>query len=298
MIQSGATTGGFEVAAIDVLEESDSVEYYTPNDRQVGLAIPYDYNGEQKAYEPDFVVQMRGGTIIMLEIKGGGGKLWDPNRFHAKNAAAEKWCQAVSNIGRYGQWVFEVCEETKEKSTPVLLREILAKHAGSTDDLPFEVVDAAKAKIWKNAVPLVSIRSLFRDKDYQQSLDDGTWGRELVTWDGHPKFEEGMFVARVLGDAMEPALQAGSYCLFRKAGDALPEGQIMLVRHPKINDPHSGGDWTVRKAKFTGAAAETADWKHGQIKLEAEDLSVGPVVIDLANDSAPQVVGELVKVIE
>ena len=75
------------------------------------------------------------------------------------------------------------------------------------------MVDAGSAEIWKNSVPLVSIRSLLRDKNYQQSLDDGTWGRELVTWDGHPEFEDGMFVARVLGDAMEPTLQAGSYCL-------------------------------------------------------------------------------------
>lgn len=297
MVQSGATTGGFEVAAIDVLEEEDSVEYYTPNDRQVGLAIPYDYNGEQKTYEPDFVVQMRGGTIIMLEIKGGGGKRWDPNQFHAKNAAAEKWCRAVSNIGQYGQWVFEVCEETKEITTPVLLREILAKHAGSEGDLPFEFVDPAKAKIWEDAVPLVSIRSLLRDKSYQQSLDDGTWGRELVTWDGHPGFEEGMFVARILGDAMAPALQAGNYCLFQKAGDALPEGEIMLVRHPKIEDPHSGGDWTVRKATFTGAAAETDAWKHGQIKLEAEALAEPIITIDLLDSSGFKVIGQFVQVI-
>jgi hypothetical protein len=285
------------VAAIDVLEEEDSVEYYTPNDRQVGLAIPYDYNGEQKTYEPDFVVQMRGGTIIMLEIKGQGGKRWDPNQFHAKNAAAEKWCRAVSNIGRYGQWAFEVCEETKEKTTPVLLRQILAKHAGSESDLPFEVVYPAKAKIWENAVPLVSIRSLLRDKSYQQSLDDGTWGRELVTWDGHPEFEEGMFVARISGDAMEPSVQAGSYCLFCKARDELPAGEIVLVRHPKINDPHSGGNWTIRRATFTGAAVETDAWKHGQVKLEADALTESTITIDLTESSDIEVFGEFVQVI-
>jgi type III restriction enzyme len=298
MVQSGATTGGFEVAAIDVLEEEDSVEYYTPNDRQVGLAIPYDYNGEQKTYEPDFVVQMRGGTIIMLEIKGGGGKRWDPNQFHAKNAAAEKWCRAVSNIGRYGQWVFEICEETKEKTTPVLLREILAKHAGSADELPFEVVDPAKAKIWKNAVPLVSIRSLLRDKGYQQSLDDGTWGRELVTWDGHPEFEKGMFVARVFGDAMQPSIPAGSYCLFRPAGPTPPQNEIVLVRHAKIKDPQSGGDWAVRKATFTGAAADTGEWKHGQIKLDAANADVPSMKIDLVNESDVTIVGVFIQTLK
>jgi hypothetical protein len=197
----------------------------------------------------------------------------------------------VSNLGTYGSWSFEINEDITE------LRKVLSKHAGTLDELPFVIVDRDSAEIWKDAVPLVSIRTMMIDDDYQQTLDGGTWDKELITWEGHPEFEEGMFVARVLGDAMEPAIQAGSYCLFCKAGDALPEDEIMLVRHPKINDPHSGGDWTVRKATFTGAAAETDDWKHGQIKLEAEDLSVGPVVIDLANDSAPQVVGELVGVL-
>ena len=55
----------------------------------MGLAIPYDYNGDQKSYEPDFVVRMRGGLTIMLEIKGGGGRVFDPNRVNAKNAAAK-----------------------------------------------------------------------------------------------------------------------------------------------------------------------------------------------------------------
>lgn len=293
MVQSGAATGGFEVAAIDVLEEEDGVEFYTPNDRQVGLAIPYDYNGEPKTYEPDFVVQMRGGTIIMLEIKGEGGKRWDPTRFSAKNAAAKKWCQAVSNIGRYGQWVFEVCEETKEKTTAILLREVLAKHSEFVEDLLFEIVDPAKAKIWENAVPLVSIRSLLRDDGYQQSLDDGTWGRELITWPDHPEFEKDMFVARIPGDAMEPTIAAGEYCLFRKPTGKLPDGEVLLVAHPSMDDSHSG-EWAVRKATFTGAVGEKEAWKHGQIKLEAKNAYAPTKTIDLANETSIKLLGELV----
>lgn len=294
MVDSGAKTGGFEVAAIDVLEEEDCVEFYSPNDRQVGLAIPYDYNGEQKSYEPDFVVRMRGGLTIMLEIKGGGGKVWDPNRVNAKNAAAKKWCDAVSNVGRYGQWVFEICEETKEKATPVLLREILAKHAGASEALPFEIVDPASAKIWENSIPLISVRSLLRDDSYQTSLDDGTWGRELITWPDHPKFEKGMFVARIPGDAMEPTIPAGGYCLFRKPSSDLPDGEIFLVNHAAIDDPHSG-EWAVRKASFTGAMGETDEWKHGQIKLEAANTYLPVKSIDLANESDIQLLGEFLE---
>jgi len=291
MVQSGAETGGFEVGAIEILEELDCVDFYTPNDRGVGLVVPYDYDGETKSYEPDFIVRLRGSKTIMLEIKGGGGKVHDENKVYAKNAAAKKWCDAVSNLGTYGIWAYEICEDNSQ------LRKMLTEHAGATDSLPFVFVDRDAAKIWEDAVPLVNIRTLMMNDDYQQTLDGGIWDKELVTWDGHPEFGEGMFVARVLGDAMEPAVKAGSYCLFRKAGDVLPAGEIMLVRHPKINDPHSGGDWTVRKATFTGAVAETDSWKHGQIKLEAEALTESTIIIDLADSSDIKVFGEFVDVI-
>ena len=146
-------------------------------------------------------------------------------------------------------------------------------------------------------MPLVSIRSLLRDEHYQQSLDDGTWGRELVSWEGHPEFEEGMFVARVLGDAMAPAIPADSYCLFRKVGDALPDGEVMLVQHPKINDPYSGGDWTVRKATYTGAVSEANSWKHGQLKLEPESTAVATTTNDLTEPLETRLFGKLVEVL-
>jgi hypothetical protein len=125
-------------------------------------------------------------------------------------------------------------------------------------------------------------------------LDDGTWGRELVTWPGHPKFEKGMFVARIPGDAMEPIIPAGGYCLFRKPSGNLPDDDIMLVAHPAINDPHSG-EWAVRKASFTGAVGEKDEWKHGQIKLHAENTFVPTRTIDLANMTEIQLLGDLVE---
>ncbi len=296
MVDSGATTGGFEVAAIDVLEEEDGVEYYTPNDRQVGLAIPYDYNSEQKTYEPDFVVQLRGGAILMLEIKGEGGKRWDPNRLSAKNAAAEKWCQAVSNIGRYGKWVFEICEETQDESIAVLLREVIIKHTDDSEELPFEIVDSSRAQIWDDAVPLMSVRSLLRDEQYQASLDDGTWGRELVTWEGHPEFKKGMFVARVLGDAMEPAVPAGSYCLFRESSMNQPQGEILLVTHPAIDDPHSG-NWAVRKVTLHSGMSDSDDAAHGVLDLETMNSFAAPLRFEMTGQNDVRILGELVEVL-
>lgn len=48
MLQSG-----WEREAVEILEELDFVEYYTPIDRNVGLVVPYEYKGNPHNYEPD-----------------------------------------------------------------------------------------------------------------------------------------------------------------------------------------------------------------------------------------------------
>ena len=60
------------------------------------------HNGEDQNYEPDFLAQLRNGTTLVIEIKGGGGRIHNPDALPAKNAASEKWCAAVSTWGPRG----------------------------------------------------------------------------------------------------------------------------------------------------------------------------------------------------
>ena len=52
-----------------------------------------------------------------------------------------------------------------------------------------------------------------------------TVGTESDEWVSLPDrhLEEGMFVAQVVGDSMEPEIPSGSYCLFRRASGHAPE---------------------------------------------------------------------------
>ncbi len=122
-----------ERLAIDVLEELDVVECYTPNSRKIGMTIPYRYNDAPMRYEPDFVVRLGGGKMLVLEIKGLGGLIHDENQVAAKNAAAGKWIQAVNNAKRFGEWEFVFSDE------PAKLRSQILTHAGSlaAERLPF-----------------------------------------------------------------------------------------------------------------------------------------------------------------
>lgn len=102
---------GWEPQAIEILENTESVEFFAPNDQRIGLAIPYQYLDQEHMYHPDFIVRMRGGKTIVVEIKGRGGEIHDEDKVKAKNAAARKWVEAVNNARRYGEWAFEICKE-------------------------------------------------------------------------------------------------------------------------------------------------------------------------------------------
>jgi len=73
--------------------------------RSIGviLTILYRFDDAPHRYEPDFVVRLRGGKMLVIDIKGIAGLVYgdDENRVEAKTAAAKKWLEAVNNAQRY-----------------------------------------------------------------------------------------------------------------------------------------------------------------------------------------------------
>jgi type III restriction enzyme len=85
------------------LERCAAVAFYARNDH-LGLVIPYEYMGVDHSYEPDFIVRLRDGTTVVLEIKG-----FEDDQTKAKHNAAKRWVAAVNNWGGLGRWDFHVC---------------------------------------------------------------------------------------------------------------------------------------------------------------------------------------------
>jgi type III restriction enzyme len=79
-----------------------AVEAWAKNDR-LGLVIAYRKDGVAKKYFPDFVVHLKNGDRLIVEIKGQIGDAM------IKKAAAERWCRAVNNDGRFGKWSYSLC---------------------------------------------------------------------------------------------------------------------------------------------------------------------------------------------
>jgi type III restriction enzyme len=89
---------GWEREAGDLLDSHPAVSAWVKNDR-LGLVIPYRKEGTPRKYLPDFIVDLKNGGRLAVEIKGQAGDA------AIKKAAAERWCSAVNNDGRYGRWL-------------------------------------------------------------------------------------------------------------------------------------------------------------------------------------------------
>jgi type III restriction enzyme len=103
----------WERQAGELLDKHPAVKAWVKNDR-LGLVVPYRKEGTARKYLPDFVVELVSGEMLVAEIKGmeGDAKL--------KAAAAERWCRAVTNDGRFGKWSYHLCMGGKKALEQVL----------------------------------------------------------------------------------------------------------------------------------------------------------------------------------
>ncbi|XVJ59533.1 MAG: DEAD/DEAH box helicase family protein [Tepidisphaera sp.] len=85
------------------LEASEDVDCYVRNDH-LGLVIPYEFQGLEHSYTPDFIVRLKSGVHVLLETKGRSDA-----QVSAKHQAAQRWVSAVNNAGKHGRWAFRAC---------------------------------------------------------------------------------------------------------------------------------------------------------------------------------------------
>jgi phage repressor protein C with HTH and peptisase S24 domain len=277
------------------------VESFTPNLRKLGFQIHYEYGEKIRQYEPDFVVKLTNGTMLVLEIKGMGGEIHDPDVVNAKNAAAHKWVRAVNNAKQYGTWAFDICRNISK------LRTMLAEHAGAvTADeneakvLPFRFVSNPKPEErFRTCVPLTSLRAAAGYWSEEQSSLEGIvdYANEWVELTRGARIERGMFVARVAGHSMEPLIPDNSYCLFRPPSAGSREGRNLLVWHEGATDPETGGEYTVKQYSSRKDRNEDGDWQHSKIILSPLNLDYQPIELTPEYEGQVRVLAEFVEVL-
>ena len=134
-------TGSWEQAAmfqVERLAAQELVRCYVRNE-QLDFNIPYEFHDASHAYEPDFIVELKSGLKVVVEVKG----LSHPET-PIKHEAAKRWAAAVTNWGKLGQWEFLVCWNPQQLGDE--LTRIAAEHKARMQPLVKRIRDGAKAE--------------------------------------------------------------------------------------------------------------------------------------------------------
>lgn len=98
----------WEASDAFVLDNSDVVAAWAKNDH-LGFEVLYVYNGVVRKYQPDFLVRLRNGNMLVLETKGQ-----DTDQDQVKRRYLDEWTQAVNAYGGFGHWRAAVAYNPKE----------------------------------------------------------------------------------------------------------------------------------------------------------------------------------------
>ena len=303
---------GWEADAARELDASHLVKWYARNDN-LGLKIPYEFMGVDHTYEPDFIVRLANDVLLILEIKGYEGH--EPEKTNAKHQAAKRWVTAVNNLGDFGRWDFRVCRDVGLLAD--ILRELTAEAptaaaaetqpAATEPDtparvlpaLPGRIVDPTPATRYRTCVPVLTLQAAAGGfgEGAEAQWESARW----VELPGERRLREGMFVAQVRGQSMEPRIPDGAWCLFHGPVSGTRNGRIVLVRLRDTVDPDSQERFTVKlyqsERQATGNDEAEGDWRHTRITLSPVNPAYEALVFTENADERLEVVAKLVEVV-
>lgn len=90
------------------LDRNENVRAWAKNDH-LGFEILYTYQGTVRKYRPDFLVRLRNGTTLVLEVKGQ-----DSQESQTKRNFLDEWVEAVNGHGGFGRWACDVSRHPKD----------------------------------------------------------------------------------------------------------------------------------------------------------------------------------------
>jgi type III restriction enzyme len=92
----------WEASEAFALDHHHDVAAWVKNDH-LGFEVVYVFDGAVRKYRPDFLVKLRTGAMLVLEVKGQ-----DSPQNQTKRAALDEWTRAVSAHGGFGGWTWAV----------------------------------------------------------------------------------------------------------------------------------------------------------------------------------------------
>ncbi len=282
---------------------------------------------------PDFVI--RDGVAITdaakrartdSSVKGYKSLLKNnPNEAKKKaDAIIKNTYRTLMTRGMKGCFVFCVDKETNawfkrlmgrdakayQENTVAGPQAIEANAEPSSDrfnGLTLKLVEQAQVKPYINAVPICSLdvaAGLFSKTQSAAELpqpgDHVNIGQyQWVELPDSFRIRPGLFVARVVGESMNRRIPNGAWCLFSVNPGGTRQGKVVLVNHRSIDDPETGGHFTIKTYESEKTEAEDGSWRHRRITLKPESTDPSYTPIVFIDDSAAElvVIAEMVAVL-
>jgi type I restriction enzyme R subunit len=172
--------------------------------------------------------------------------------------------------------------------------EMVVEHKKAEEELRISIilVPLQRAKPFVTHLPVYSLAAAAGRFGQGQDVSEEGW----VQVNGR-RLDEKMFVARVVGHSMEPKIPDGSYCVFRASPEGTRQGKIVLVQHRSIEDPETGGQFTVKRYTSDKSSSPDGTWRHTAITLEPLNPSYQPIRFDPSEADSVTVVAEFLDVL-
>ena len=181
--------------------------------------------------------------------------------------------------------------DLQEQATTTVLEqaELLGLEWAELEDatvLPFTRVEDANVRPYENAIPLFSLAVAAGGFGEGQTVEAEAW----VAPSGRVAPAPGLFVAQVVGESMNRRIPNGAYCVWRTPVEGSRTGRVVLVESRHIDDPETGGSYTV---KLYGRVAPDAV----QLLPDTDAPGFEPIDLTVADADEVRVVAELVEVL-
>ena len=197
--------------------------------------------------------------------------------------------------------VVELTTATKAMPMPTPLLE------ESPTPLPFRILESHEVDPYQNCVPIYDLAAAAGRFSGPQIPTESLLGEEIehperFRWAELPEElrpRTGLFVAQVVGESMNRRIPSGSWCLFRLRPEGTRHGRVVLVQHRAIEDPETGGSYSVKVYNSEKALGPEGEWTHRRIVLRPDSDRAGyeAIVLTEKDEEAAQVIAELIAVL-
>jgi uncharacterized protein len=101
------------------------------------------------------------------------------------------------------------------------------------------------------------------------------------------------------GGVHEQRIPNGAWCLFRAAPGGTRNGKIVVVQYRSIDDPETGGSYTIKRYLSEKVTESDGTWRHTRIELsqETNNPDFKPILLNVLQDDDLTVVAEMLIVL-